>query len=620
MMSEDKNESIDSNEVAVDNKQEISDENQVATTTEQEKESSKDFLDNFDWDKHEQGIEEVSEDQIKKFDTSLEDSLWFINELDVIAGTITNITDHDAIIDVNSKSEGVISLNEFRYNPNLKVGDKVDVLVCRLENASGQLVLSHKKAKAIKAWQRVVNAQETEEIVQGLVKSRTRGGMIVDVFGIEAFLPGSQIDVKQVRDYDQYVNRIMEFKVVKINHENKNIVVSHKALIEADLESQKREMMQGLEKGQILEGIVKNITPYGAFVDLGGVDGLVHITDLSWTRVNHPSDVLELEQKVKVAVLKYDEDKTRIQLGIKQLEEHPWDKLNKDLAVGDTVKAKVVVITDYGAFVEVSEGVEGLLHVSEMSWSTHLRSAEDFVSVGDVIEAQILTLDRENRKISFSMKQLKKDPWTDITARYPIGSEHEGEIRNFTNFGIFIQLEEGVEGLVFVSDLSWTRKVKNLSEFIGSKEKLKVKVMQIDTKERKLNLSHKHTYQNPWERYEDIYKVGSRHEGEVTAKKDRGAIVALGDDQVEAFVPSRHMIKSDNRKLRKGEKATFAVLEFNKDIHRILVSHTAVFNEEEQKILKEERKRAENKRVEKTTLGDVEGFENLKNLRDDIGD
>src|SRR5690554_1918819 len=463
------------------------------------------FLKEFDWHNYEEGIDPIDDGKLEEFEKLVKEN--FVDTLDdeVVEGKVIRITDRDAIIDINAKSEGVISLNEFRYNPDLKVGDKVEVLIDVREDKNGQLVLSHRKARTIKAWDRVIAAHDTGEIVNGFVKCRTKGGMIVDVFGIEAFLPGSQIDVKPIRDYDQYVNKTMEFKVVKINHEFKNVVVSHKALIEADIEEQKKEIIGQLEKGQVLEGIVKNITSYGVFIDLGGVDGLIHITDLSWSRINHPSEVLELDQKLNVVILDFDEDKTRIQLGLKQLSAHPWDALSADLNVGDKVRGRVVVLADYGAFIEVAEGVEGLIHVSEMSWSTHLRSAQDFVKVGDEIDAVILTLDREERKMSLGIKQLTNDPWTDITSKYPVGSKHTGTVRNFTNFGVFVELEEGVDGLIYISDLSWTKKVKHPSEFVNVGDQLDVVVLELDVEGRKLSLGHKQTTENPWDKYEDAF-------------------------------------------------------------------------------------------------------------------
>ena len=567
------------------------------------------FLATFNWHKYEEGIDEVDEAKLKEFEKALEGTVGFVNERDVIEGTVTRITDRDAIIDINSKSEGVISLNEFRYNPNLAVGDKVEVLVDKREDSSGQLVLSHKKARVIKAWDRVNNAHETGEIVNGFVKCRTRGGMIVDVFGIEAFLPGSQIDVKPIRDYDQYVEKTMEFKVVKINHEFKNVVVSHKALIEADLEEQKREIIGQLEKGQVLEGVVKNVTSYGVFVDLGGVDGLIHITDLSWSRINHPNEVVELDQKLNVVILDFDDNKSRIQLGLKQLSKHPWEALNADLKVGDNVKGKVVVLADYGAFVEVEEGVEGLIHVSEMSWSTHLRSAQDFVKVGDEVDAQVLTLDREERKMSLGIKQLHPDPWTDITSKYPVGSTHEGNVRNYTNFGVFVELEEGIDGLVYISDLSWTKKIKHPSDFVTVGDKLAVQVLELDVENRKLNLGHKQTQDNPWDAHEATYAIGSQHEGTITAKNDKGATVTFAD-QVEAFVPNRFLEKEDGSKLEKGDTVQFVITEFSKDYRRIVASHTSIFKAEEQRNIKAAAKKAQD--AEKTTLGDIGGLAELK--------
>ncbi|WBX74880.1 30S ribosomal protein S1 [Tenacibaculum ovolyticum] len=567
------------------------------------------FLATFNWHKYEEGIDEVDESKLKEFEQALEGTVGFVNERDVIEGLVTRITERDAIIDINSKSEGVISLNEFRYNPGLAVGDTVEVLVDKREDASGQLVLSHKKARVIKAWERVNNAHETGEIVNGFVKCRTRGGMIVDVFGIEAFLPGSQIDVKPIRDYDQYVEKTMEFKVVKINHEFKNVVVSHKALIEADLEDQKREIIGQLEKGQVLEGVVKNITSYGVFVDLGGVDGLVHITDLSWSRINHPNEVVELDQKLNVVILDFDDNKSRIQLGLKQLSAHPWEALNTDLKVGDKVKGKVVVLADYGAFVEVEEGVEGLIHVSEMSWSTHLRSAQDFVKVGDEVEAQILTLDREDRKMSLGMKQLHPDPWTDITTKYPVGSTHSGTVRNYTNFGVFVELEEGIDGLVYISDLSWTKKIKHPSDFVTVGDKLDVQVLELDVENRKLNLGHKQTQDNPWDAHEATYAIGSTHEGTIKEKNDKGATVTF-TDEIEAFAPTRFLEKEDGTKLEKGDTVQFIVTEFSKEYRRIVASHTSIFREEEKRNIKVAAKKAAD--VEKTTLGDIGGLAELK--------
>ena len=574
------------------------------------------FLKEFDWHNYEEGIEQVEDTKLEEFEKLVSEN--FVDTLDdeVVDGTVITITDRDAIIDINAKSEGVISLNEFRYNPDLKVGDKVEVLIDVREDATGQLVLSHRKARVIKAWDRVNNAHDTGEIVNGFVKCRTKGGMIVDVFGIEAFLPGSQIDVKPIRDYDQYVNKTMEFKVVKINHEFKNIVVSHKALIEADIEEQKKEIISQLEKGQVLEGIVKNITSYGVFIDLGGVDGLVHITDLSWSRINHPNEIVELDQKLNVVILDFDENKSRIQLGLKQLSKHPWEALGEDVKVGDKVKGRVVVIADYGAFIEVEEGVEGLVHVSEMSWSTHLRSAQDFVSVGDEIDAVILTLDREDRKMSLGIKQLTPDPWTDITTKYPVGSKHTGIVRNFTNFGVFVELEEGIDGLIYISDLSWTKKIKHPSEFCNVGDNLDVVVLELDVEGRKLSLGHKQTTDNPWDKYETEFALETVHKAAVTEMVDKGATIDFNEDIV-AFIPARHLEKEDGTKLKKGEEAEFKIIEFNKEFKRVVASHTAVFRAEEAKIVKQAVRKQEAQAAEaKPTLGDAN--EALQALKDKL--
>ena len=575
---------------------------QKAATSEQQ-ENPKQFLEDFNWHKYEEGIDEVDDEQLMQFEKLVEENFVDTLHNEVVDGTVVHLTDQDAIIDINAKSEGVISLNEFRYNPDLKVGDKVDVLIDIKEDAEGQLILSHRKARVIRAWERVNKAQEDGTIVNGLVKCRTKGGMIVDVFGIEAFLPGSQIDVKPIRDYDAYVGKSMEFKVVKINHEFKNVVVSHKALIEADIEEQKKEIIGQLEKGQVLEGVVKNITSYGVFVDLGGVDGLVHITDLSWSRINHPNEVVELDQKLNVVILDFDEDKTRIQLGLKQLHKHPWDALDEGLKIGDVVKGTVTVIADYGAFIEVEEGVEGLIHVSEMSWSTHLRSAQDFVRVGDKVEAKILTLDREDRKMSLGIKQLTPDPWTDITTKYPVGSKHVGQVRNFTNFGVFVELEEGIDGLIYISDLSWTKKIKHPSEFCKVGDQLDVVVLELDVDGRKLSLGHKQTETNPWDKYSDEFAVGSKHTASVTEIVDKGATVDFNED-VTAFVPQRYLEKEDGTKLAKGEAAEFIVIEFNKEFKRVVASHTSVFKEEEAQIVKKAAKKSEDE-TKKTTFGDA---------------
>ena len=563
------------------------------------------FLADFNWHNYEEGIDPIDDSKLDEFEKLVSEN--FVDTLDdeVVDGEVVHLTDRDAIIDINAKSEGVISLNEFRYNPDLKVGDKVEVLIDVREDATGQLILSHRKARTIKAWDRVNAAHDEGTIVNGFVKCRTKGGMIVDVFGIEAFLPGSQIDVKPIRDYDIYVGKTMEFKVVKINHEFKNVVVSHKALIEADIEEQKKEIIGQLEKGQVLEGVVKNVTSYGVFVDLGGVDGLVHITDLSWSRINHPNEIVELDQKLNVVILDFDEDKTRIQLGLKQLKAHPWEALGDELKVGDKVTGKVVVIADYGAFIEVAEGVEGLIHVSEMSWSTHLRSAQDFVKVGDSVEAQILTLDKEERKMSLGIKQLTPDPWTDITTKYPVGSKHEGIVRNFTNFGVFVELEEGIDGLIYISDLSWTKKVKHPSEFTNIGDTLEVLVLELDVEGRKLSLGHKQTTENPWDKYEAEFALGSKHTASIDEIVDKGAVINFNDD-ISAFVPKRHLEKEDGTDLKKGEEAEFQIIEFNKEFKKVVASHMAIHKEEEAKIVKQATKKAQQQAEEaKPTLGDA---------------
>ena len=531
-----------------------------------------DFLTNFNWHQYKEGIDELDEKQIKEFEKLVEKNFVDTSDDNIILGEVIHMTEKDVIIDINAKSEGVISKNEFRYNPDLKLGDKVEVIVDTREDKSGQLVLSHRKARVIKAWDRVNAAHDSGEVVQGFVKCRTKGGMIVDVFGIEAFLPGSQIDVKPIRDYDQYTNKNMDFKVVKINHEFKNVVVSHKALIEADIEEQKKGIIGQLEKGQVLEGTVKNMTSYGVFIDLGGVDGLIHITDLSWSRINHPSEILELDQSIKVVILDFDDDKSKIQLGLKQLTDHPWDKLGDDVKEGSNIKGKVVVIADYGAFVEVDEGIEGLVHVSEMSWSTHLRSAQDFVNVGDEIEAVVLTLDRESRKMSLGIKQLTQDPWTDITKKLPIGSKHTGSVRNFTNFGVFIELEEGIDGLIYISDLSWTKKIKHPSEFLALNDKIEVIILDLDVEGRKLSLGHKQTKPNPWDVYEKDFAVDTLHNSEVSEVIEKGAIINFNED-ISAFCPTRHLDKEDGSKLSKGDKVDFKVIEFSKEFKRVVVSH-----------------------------------------------
>jgi len=595
--------------------------NSVETTEAQEqpaqeenKISPEEFLKDFNWHNYEEGIDPIDDAKLIEFEGLVKEN--FVDTLtdEVVKGVVINISDRDAIIDINAKSEGVISLNEFRYNPDLKVGDEVEVLIDIREDATGQLILSHRKARVIMAWERVNKAHETGEIVNGFVKCRTKGGMIVDVFGIEAFLPGSQIDVKPIRDYDVYVNKTMEFKVVKINHEFKNVVVSHKALIEADIEQQKKEIIKQLEKGQVLEGTVKNITSYGVFMDLGGVDGLIHITDLSWSRINHPSEIVELDAKINVVILDFDEDKSRIQLGLKQLTKHPWEALSEDVKVGDKVKGKVVVIADYGAFIELAVGVEGLVHVSEMSWSTHLRSAGDFVKVGDEIDAMIITFDREERKMSLGIKQLTPDPWTDITTKYPVGSKQTGTVRNFTNFGVFVELEEGIDGLIYISDLSWTKKIKHPSEFCAVGDEIEVITLELDVESRKLSLGHKQTLDNPWDKYETEFTLNSTHTFEIFEIVDKGATVKFNDD-ITAFVPSRYLVKDDGSKLVKGESAEFKVIEFNKDSKRVVASHTSVFKDLEVENIKVASKKNKKEKLEsKNTLGDAN--DKLQELKD----
>ena len=573
--------------------------------------TAEEFLKDFDWNLFEEGIETIKDDKLSEFEKLVEENFVDTYNESVIEGTIISLTEREAIIDINAKSEGVISLNEFRYNPDLKVGDKVEVLVDIQEDKTGQLVLSHRKARTIKAWDRVNDAHDQSTVVTGFVKCRTKGGMIVDVFGLEAFLPGSQIDVKPIRDYDQYVNKIIEFKVGKINHEFKNFFVSHKALIEADIELQKKEIIGQLEKGQVLEGTVKNITTYGVFIDLGGVDGLIHITDLSWNRINHPSEILELDQKLNVVILDFDDDKSRIQLGVKQLSAHPWESLDAELKEGDKVKGKVSVLADYGAFVEVVDGVEGLVHVSEMSWSTHLRSAQDFVKVGDEVEAIVLTLDREERKMSLGIKQLSSDPWTDITKKYPVGSKHSGIVRNFTNFGIFVELEEGIDGLVYISDLSWTVKVKHPSELFAAGDKIDVLVLELDSEARKLSLGHKQTMDNPWDVYDKTFAEGTSHNATISDSNDKGATIIFNDD-ITAFVPNRHLVKEDGNKLKKGDTSDFKVIEYNKDFKRVVMSHTVLFNDQEKKNVKESLKKVNVKDSDKSTLGDLDVLADLK--------
>ena len=552
-------------------------------------------------------------------DRAYDETLNKVSEHQVTEGTVISVDKKEVIVNIGYKSDGIIQASEFRYNPNLKVGDKVEVYVENQEDRKGQLILSHKKARLSKSWDRVNAALENEEVIQGFIKCRTKGGMIVDVFGIEAFLPGSQIDVHPIRDYDQFVNKTMEFKVVKINQEFRNVVVSHKALIEEEIEAQKREIISKLEKGQILEGTVKNITSYGVFVDLGGVDGLIHITDLSWGRVDDPHKVVELDQKINVVILDFDDEKKRIALGLKQLTPHPWDALDANLKVGDKVKGKVVVIADYGAFVEIQPGVEGLIHVSEMSWSQHLRSAQDFLSVGDEVEAVILTLDRDERKMSLGIKQLKEDPWEAIEVKYPVGSKHTAKVRNFTNFGVFVELEEGVDGLIHISDLSWTKKVKHPSEFTQVGTEIDVVVLDIDKDNRRLSLGHKQLEDNPWNQFEATYTVGSVHEGKIVELLEKGAVVSL-EKGVEGFATPKHLVKEDGTQATLGEELPFKVIEFNKDSKRIILSHSRTFEDAQ----REEKRAAKKPRAKKedvvkidnqpaaTTLGDIDVLAQLK--------
>lgn len=533
-------------------------------------------LADFNWDEFENGAHaEASKNDLTK---AYDETLNKIQEHQVVEGTVISVDKKEVVVNIGYKSDGIIPASEFRYNPDLKPGDKVEVYVENQEDKRGQLVLSHKKARLQKSWENINKALENDEVIQGYIKSRTKGGMIVDVFGIEAFLPGSQIDVHPIRDYDVFVGKTMEFKVVKINQEFRNVVVSHKALIEAELEAQRKEIISHLEKGQILEGTVKNITSYGVFVDLGGVDGLVHITDLSWGRVSDPHEVVALDQKINVVILDFDEEKKRIALGIKQLTQHPWDSLDPNLKVGDHVKGKVVVMADYGAFVEIQPGVEGLIHVSEMSWSQHLRSAQEFMKVGDEVEAVILTLDRDERKMSLGIKQLKEDPWETIEVKYPVGSKHVAKVRNFTNFGIFVELEEGVDGLIHISDLSWTKKVKHPSEFTSQGSEIEVVVLEIDKENRRLSLGHKQLESNPWDEYEKIYTPGSVHEGKITEAMDKGAVISLAEGG-EGFATPKHLVKLDGTQAQLGEVLPFMVIEFVKDTKRIILSHSRTFEE-----------------------------------------
>ena len=578
-------------------------------------------IEDFDWDAYEKG-ETAGEKSREELTRTYDESLNTVKDKDVIEGTIIALNKREAVVNIGYKSDGIIPMSEFRYNPDLKVGDTVEVFIENQEDKKGQLILSHKKARAARSWDRVNAALASDEIIKGYIKCRTKGGMIVDVFGIEAFLPGSQIDVKPIRDYDIFVGKTMEFKVVKINEEFKNVVVSHKALIEAELEQQKREIISTLEKGQVLEGTVKNITSYGVFIDLGGVDGLIHITDLSWGRVSKPSEIVQLDQKLNVVILDFDDEKKRIALGLKQLYPHPWDALDPNLKVGDKVTGKVVVMADYGAFLEVAPGVEGLIHVSEMSWSQHLRSAQDFMKVGDEVEAVILTLDREERKMSLGIKQLKKDPWDDIETKYPIGSRHTAKVRNFTNFGVFVEIEEGVDGLIHISDLSWTKKIKHPSEFTQIGNDIEVEVLAIDKDNRRLSLGHKQLEENPWDVFETIFTVGSVHEGTIVEMLEKGAVVALPYG-VEGFATPKHLVKEDGTTAKLDEKLQFKVIEFNKDSKRIILSHSRIFEDEaraekaaERKVKRQPRKQEEapaaTTPIEKTTLGDLEALAALK--------
>jgi small subunit ribosomal protein S1 len=573
-------------------------------------------IEDFDWEAFEKG-DTQRDKSYEELEKTYDKSLGSIKDKEVTEGTVIAISKREVVVNIGYKSDGIIPYNEFRYNPDLKVGDTVEVYVENQEDKKGQLILSHKKARAAKSWDRVNKALEDDEIIKGFIKCRTKGGMIVDVFGIEAFLPGSQIDVKPIRDYDVFVGKTMEFKVVKINQEFRNVVVSHKALIEAELEQQKKEIIAKLEKGQVLEGTVKNITPYGVFIDLGGVDGLIHITDLSWGRVNNPADIVEPDQKLNVVILDFDDEKKRIALGLKQLQPHPWDKLDPDLKVGDKVKGKVVVMTDYGAFVEIAPGVEGLIHVSEMSWSQHLRSAQDFMKVGDEVEAVILTLDRDERKMSLGIKQLKPDPWETIEVKYPVNSKHTAKVRNFTNFGVFVELEEGVDGLIHISDLSWTKKIKHPSEFTQIGADIEVVVLEIDKENRRLSLGHKQLEENPWDVFETIFTVGSIHEGVITEMLDKGAVISLPYG-VEGFATPKHLVKEDGTPAKQDEKLQFKVIEFNKDAKRIILSHSRIFEDEqkaETRKASHKTKQAEetiNNNIEKTTLGDIQELADLK--------
>ena len=578
-------------------------------------------IEDFDWDAYENGDAQTGKTR-EELTKTYDESLNTVKDKDVIEGTIIALNKREAVVNIGYKSDGIIPMSEFRYNPEIKVGDVVEVFIENQEDKKGQLILSHRKARMSRSWERINQALANDEIIKGLIKCRTKGGMIVDVFGIEAFLPGSQIDVKPIRDYDIFVGKTMEFKVVKINQEFKNVVVSHKALIEAELEAQKREIIAKLERGQVLKGVVKNITSYGVFIDLGGVDGLIHITDLSWGRVSHPEEIVKLDQELDVVILDFDDERKRIALGLKQLQPHPWDALDANLKIGDKVKGKVVVMADYGAFVEIAPGVEGLIHVSEMSWSQHLRSAQDFMKVGDEIEAVILTLDREERKMSLGIKQLKNDPWDDIEVKYPIGSKHTAKVRNFTNFGVFVEIEEGVDGLIHISDLSWTKKIKHPSEFTQVGADIDVQVLEIDKDNRRLSLGHKQLEENPWDALEGVFTVGSIHKGTIIELQDKGGVVAL-EHGVEGFATPKHLVKEDGTPAKVNETLDFKVIEFNKDNKRIFLSHSRIFEDEAKAEKNEARKAARRQAkkeeqpaaataVERTTLGDLEELAALK--------
>ncbi|MGV8137608.1 MAG: 30S ribosomal protein S1 [Mangrovibacterium sp.] len=600
-------------------KEELAQEAEVAVAENQQEVASENEV--FDWDALESEDQGFAGKKQNKLEELYNNTLNTVQEKEVLEGTVISMNKREVVVDIGYKSDGIVSLNEFRYNPDMKIGDTVEVYIESLEDKKGQMILSHKKARAMRSWDRVNAALDNDEIIKGYIKCRTKGGMIVDVFGIEAFLPGSQIDVKPIRDYDIFVGKTMEFKVVKINQEFRNVVVSHKALIEAELEQQKKEIISKLEKGQVLEGTVKNITSYGVFIDLGGVDGLIHITDLSWGRISHPNEIVELDQKLNVVILDFDDDKKRIALGLKQLTPHPWDNLDQELKVGDSVKGKVVVMADYGAFVEIAPGVEGLIHVSEMSWSQHLRSAQDFLKVGDEIEAQILTLDRDERKMSLGIKQLKQDPWQNIENRFGVGTKHKATVRNFTNFGVFVEIEEGVDGLIHISDLSWTKKIKHPSEFTSIGAEIEVVVLDIDKENRRLSLGHKQLEENPWDVFETIFSVDSIHEGTVVELFDKGATIALPYG-VEGFATPRHLVKEDGSQAVLDEKLSFKVIEFSKSAKRIILSHSRVF-EDEKKAEENAAKKAQTKQtkkavksvkdnIEKTTLGDISELAALK--------